>query len=128
MTQDKKNKVMIVDDNQDIVDMIKNGLENLDRSYEVTGATSGKECLQLLKNGNLPDLIILDIMMPEISGWEVFAKIKENKDWRSIPIVFITARADPSTKGFARIPSNDLIEKPFSIIDLKQRIEKILNR
>jgi len=70
----------------------------------------------------------LDIMMPEISGWDVFTKIKENTSWKTIPIIFITARADPFSKGFARIPAADFIEKPFSIIDIKQRIEKYLNR
>lgn len=119
---------MVVDDEQDIIDMIKDGLGSFSKEYEVNGAGSGKECLEILKNGELPDLIILDIMMPEMSGWDVFAKLKEDLRLRSIPIVILTVKADPICKGLGKIPADDYIEKPFGIKDLKKRIDRILNK
>ena len=112
----------------EIVDMIKEGLECFSDEYELTGAGSGKECFEILKTGEKPDLILLDIMMPKMNGWEVFAKLKENPGWRGIPIVFLTAKTDPYSKGFGKIASDDYIEKPFGIKDLKKRIDRILNK
>jgi CheY-like chemotaxis protein len=123
-----KQKIMIVDDNHEIIDMVKEGFEHFSDDYELTGADSGKECFEILKTGEKPDLIILDIIMPKMSGWEVFAKLKENPNWREIPIVFLTAKTDPYSKGFGMIPADDYIEKPFGLNDLKKRIDKILNK
>lgn len=118
---------MVVDDKQDTIDMIKDGLETFSKEYEVDGANSGKECLDLLKGEELPDLIILDIIMPEMSGWDVFAKLKEDLRWRNIPIVILTVETDPISKGLGKIPADDYIEKPFGIVDLKNRIDKVLS-
>ena len=122
-----KQKIMIVDDNHEIIDMVKEGFEHFSDDYELTGAGSGKECFEILKNGEKPDLILLDIIMPKMSGWEVFAKLKENPNWREIPIVFLTAKTDPYSKGFGMIAAQDYIEKPFEIVNLKERIVKVLN-
>ena len=119
---------MLVDDNPDLIHMVKKGLERLDDEYEVTSATSGNECFEQLKHGEIPDLILLDIMMPEADGWKVFAELKENPVWRDIIIVFLTAKTDPYSKGFGKITAEDYIEKPFEINDLKKRIDKVLNR
>jgi len=123
-----KKKIMVVDDNRDIIDMVRDGLEHFSKGYEIIGAGSGKECFELLKKNQIPDLILLDIMMPEMSGWDVFARLKENPGWRSIPVVFITVKSDPYSKGFGKTTADDYIEKPFAIMDLKERIDKILNR
>lgn len=119
---------MIVDDDQDILRMIKDGLEQMANTYDILGASGGEQCFNLLEKGERPDIILLDIMMPEMSGWDVFAKLKENPAWRSIPIIFVTVKADPFSKGFGKMPADDYIEKPFSIQDLKERIDKIINR
>jgi len=121
-------KIMLVDDNTDLTYIVKKRLEKLDSSYEVISANSGKECFELLKEGKIPDLILLDIMMPDIDGWDIFAKIKENPSWREIPIVFLTAKTDPYSKAFGKIPSQGYIEKPFEIPELKERIDKLLNQ
>jgi len=117
---------MLVDDNTDLTYVVKKRLEQLDNTYEVISANSGKECFDLLQQGNIPNLILLDIMMPDIDGWDIFAKIKENPSWREIPIVFLTAKTDAYSKAFGKIPAQDYIEKPFEILDLKERIDKIL--
>jgi len=119
-------KVMIVDDNSDVVTTVKYGLEDQTKEYQVIGADSGKQCLSLLERNQIPDLIFLDIMMPEMSGWETFEKIRENDAWRSIPVVFLTARTDDVAKKAGKLLGDDYLEKPFEIKDIKNCIHKIL--
>jgi len=121
-------KILLVDDDTDILYAVKISLEKLSDGYEVTGVNGGMECFEFLKKGDRPDIILLDIMMPEIDGWQVFAKLKENPEWREIPIVFLTAKIDEYSKGFGKLSADDYIEKPFEIEDLKERINKILDR
>ncbi len=122
-----KKKIMVVDDEPDQVYTIKQFFE-FSGKYEVIGANSGMECVELLKNKKIPDLILLDIMMPEKSGWDVFAQLKEKTEWREIPILFLTALADEYSKGFGSISADDYIEKPYDLEELKKRIEKILKK
>ena len=123
-----KKKVLIVDDEPDVAYVIREGFEDISAGYEIMDVTSGRECLDLLENGQIPDIILLDIMMPEMDGWDVFAKLKENPSWEKIPVVFLTAKTDSYSKGFGRIVAQDYIEKPFEIEDLKKRIDKVINR
>ena len=115
-------KVMVVDDEPDIIYSIKEGLYT---EFEILSAESGKQCLKILET-ELPDIILLDIMMQDMSGWETFNKIRENPSFRTIPIVFITARTDEIAKDAGCFLGDDYIEKPFEISDLKVRIDKIL--
>ncbi len=120
-------KIMIVDDNPDIILSIKSGLEVVAGDYEIIGAESGEKCLELLET-ETPDLILLDIMMPEMSGWETFDKLKGNASWGKIPVVFLTARTDRVAKTAGGFLGDDYIEKPFEIAELKRRIDEITNR
>jgi CheY-like chemotaxis protein len=120
-------KIMIVDDNADVILSLKYGLEDAAKNeYQVIGAESGKQCLALLQRNQIPDLILLDIMMPEMSGWETFDKIKQNDAWREIPVVFLTARTDKIARNAGKFLGDDFIEKPFEITDIKDRLIKIL--
>ena len=123
-----KKKIMIVDDEPDQILTVKLILTDLSDEYETIGANSGMQCLELLKNNQIPDLILLDIMMPGMSGWDVFTKLKENSSWREIPVVFLTVKTDSYSKGFGKISAEDYIEKPYNIEDLKKRVDKVLNR
>ena len=118
--------IMVVDDNPDLTFSVKQGLEEIDTNYTVITAASAKECLTLLNNNQIPDLILLDIMMPETSGWELFDKIKQNLTWKDIPIVFLTARTDKVAKSAGNFLGDDYIEKPFDVNDLNDRINKVL--
>lgn len=121
--------IMVVDDNPDVTDVIKQGLRYLyPAEYKVICVDSGKNCLRLLKDNQIPDLILLDIIMPGMNGWDVFAKVKENPKWREIPIVFLTAQTDPYSEGFGKISADDYIEKPFDMQELKKRIDEFLQR
>jgi CheY-like chemotaxis protein len=119
--------IMIVDDDSSVRYTIKNGIELYD-DYKVTTVESGIKCLEMLHNNQIPDLILLDVMMPELSGWKTFDKIRENEMWKNIPIIFLTARTDRVAKNAGGFLAEDYIEKPAKIPELKERIDKILNK
>ena len=121
-----KKKILVIDDNQSIIYSVKESLESLHEEYNVIGALSGEEGLQLLKDGEQPDLILLDIMMPGMNGWDVFATLQEHENWKEIPIVFLTAKTDDYSKGFGKLVCKDYIEKPFEVEDLIKRIDVVL--
>ena len=120
-------KIMVVDDEPDILLTVSQTLEMF--GYEVVKAIDGQDCIDKLNNMTpTPDLLLLDIMMPEVSGWDVAAKIKENPNWKNIPIVFLTAKGDTMSVGMGNLAAVDYIVKPFDVRDLKNRVEKILNK
>ena len=119
-------KIMVVDDEPDQIFTIKKTLEKPGSDYELITANSGAQCLELLEKNQIPDLILLDIMMPEMSGWIVFDKLKDNTSWEKIPIIFLTARTDKIAEDAGGFLGNDFIEKPFEAKDLKSRIDKAL--
>jgi two-component system response regulator VicR len=122
-------KIMFVDDEKDQIFSIKTGFEQeYPNEYEIIGVKSGKKCIEMLEKNVKPDLILLDIMMPEMDGWEVFDKIKANHSWRKIPIIFLTARSDGLAKSAGSMIADDYIEKPIDIQELKTRIDNVLKK
>ena len=117
-------KVLVVDDEEDIRMSVGQILEVC--GYEVMKAENGSECLKKLEQG-LPDLVILDIMMPGMSGWDVAARIKENEKWCTVPIVFLTAKGDEMSMGMGGLACEDYIVKPFDVVKLKECVERILH-
>lgn len=115
--------IMVVDDEPDVIYSIKYGMEDIGAKYKVVGAKSGKDCLSKLTKTK-PDLILLDIMMPSMNGWEVCSKIKSNDKTKEIPVIFLTAKIDSVSKSMGLKGAEDYIEKPFDIMDLKDRIER----
>ena len=124
---EERKRILVVDDDPIIVETIVQSLEEDEYDYEVISASDGFEA-GLQVNHFRPHLLILDIMMPEISGWDVAAKIKENPKWKSIPIIFLTAKGDTMSIGMGGLAADDYIVKPFNIEDLKNRVNKILNK
>ena len=121
-------KIMVVDDEPGVIYTVKHGLENMDSDYEITPVDSGRKCLELLEKGEIPDLLLLDIMMPGMNGWEVQQQIREKIPEDKLPIVFLTARKDRIAKNAGSFLGKDYIEKPFKVPDLKERIDKILRK
>ena len=121
-------KIMVVDDDPDQISTVKYVIESLNNKYEVIGVNNGIQCLQLLKEKNLPDLILLDIMMPEMNGWEVLNRLKENSSWKDIPVIFLTARTDEVAKNAGGFLGDDYIEKPFNGKELIKRIDDVLKK
>jgi len=121
--------ILVVDDYSDIVVSVKQVLEDSTGEYRVISAESGEKCLQILQQDTtLPDLILLDIMMPGMSGWDVAARIKQNDRWRDVPIVFLTAKGDEMSVGIGHLASDDYIVKPFDIMKLKECVQRILHQ
>jgi DNA-binding response OmpR family regulator len=122
-------KIMLVDDEQDQIFSVKTGFEQeYAKEYEIIPAESGKKCFELLEKNVKPDLILLDIMMPDMDGWEVFDKLKANQSWKNIPIIFLTARSDGLATNAGIMIADDYIEKPIDINELKTRIDNVLNK
>ena len=116
---------MVVDDEPDILSTVGQMLEL--SGYEVIKASNGKDCLNKLYSLSInPDLILLDIMMPDVSGLDIAAILKENNKWKGIPIVFLTAKGDTMSVGMGGLTAVDYIVKPFDVKDLILRIKKIL--
>ncbi len=122
-------KIMIVDDEQDQIFSVKMGFEQeYAKEYEIIAAESGKKCFELLEKKVIPDLILLDIMMPIMDGWEVFDKLKAHQTWKKIPVIFLTARSDGLAENAGSMIADDYIEKPIDIEELKNRIDNVLNK
>jgi CheY-like chemotaxis protein len=122
-------KIMVVDDEQDQIFSVKTGFEQeYPNKYSIIPAESGKKCFELLEKKIIPDLILLDIMMPNMDGWEVFDKLKANESWSKIPVIFLTARSDEFASNAGAMIADDYIEKPIDIKELKNRIENVLEK
>ncbi|MFP4111441.1 MAG: two-component system response regulator [Candidatus Woesearchaeota archaeon] len=120
-----KKTILTIDDNESVTETIKYDLMTLNPDWEVISARSGKEGIKFLETKAV-DVILLDIMMPEMDGWGVTTLLKENKKTNKIPIIFLTAKTDDLSKGMGGLASDDYIEKPFDMFDLNKRIKKIL--
>ena len=123
-----KKKILVIDDNPMIIFSVKEGLENKFDAFSVDGAEGGKKCFELLEKGLIPDLILLDIMMPDMNGWDVYARLQDNEAWKKIPIIFLTAKTDDYSKGFGKLVCEKYIEKPFELDELAQSINQTLEK
>ena len=122
-------KIMLVDDEQDQIFSVKTGFETAyPNQYEIIGVESGSKCFELLDKNFIPDLILLDIMMPKMDGWEVFDKLRANQKYKNIPVIFLTARSDGLATNAGSMIAEDYIEKPVDIDELKTRIERVLKK
>jgi CheY-like chemotaxis protein/two-component sensor histidine kinase len=117
----KKATILIVDDNPNNVQLLKAVMTM--RGFDVLVAKNGLQALETVNN-ELPDLILLDIMMPEMDGFEACQKLKESPETKNIPIIFLTAKShiDDIMKGF-ELGAVDYITKPFSSNELVARVE-----
>jgi methyl-accepting chemotaxis protein len=122
----EKLKVLIVDDDTIHLEMVNAVLSN---DYEVTTAKSGKEALGLFYQGLVPQLILLDLMMPEMGGWDTFNRIKDISGLHDTPIAFFTASNDPKDIQKARkMGAVDYIKKPYDRDDLLRRVGKNIRK
>jgi DNA-binding response OmpR family regulator len=120
----KKNKILIVDDAVDTVELLKKRFQS--EGYETAEAYNGEEGLKQVTEYN-PDLIVLDIMMPKIDGYEVCQKLKKDENTKYIPILMLTAKGEieHKVKGLD-IGADDYLSKPFDYKELSARIRSLL--
>jgi two-component system alkaline phosphatase synthesis response regulator PhoP len=118
-------KILLVDDEVDILEFLKYNLEQ--DNFEVLVSSNGKDALKKISQN--PDLIVLDIMMPEMDGFEVYEQIKRNKEYQDIPIIFLTAKSGETDeiKGLD-LGASDYIQKPISPKKLIARIKSNLRK
>ncbi|WP_044338220.1 response regulator transcription factor [Rossellomorea aquimaris] len=117
------NKVLLVDDEENIVDVCARYL--MREGYEVSTASNGKEAIQLY-NTFQPDIVILDIMMPEMDGWQAAETIREDSD---TPIIMLTALGQEKDRIYGlTIGADDYVTKPFSPRELLLRVKNVLRR
>jgi diguanylate cyclase (GGDEF)-like protein len=119
----KEKTILVVDDTVTNLDILADLLHN----YDVIDALSGKDALQIVNEEEI-DLILLDIMMPEMDGYEVCKKLKENPKTKKIPIIFITAITDESNLEYAYdLGASDYITKPFKPKELLAKVKRELH-
>lgn len=117
----RKPKVLIVDDTPENIQVL---METLKGQYTIVAAINGEKALKLALTEPLPDLILLDIMMPEMDGYEVCRRLKSEESTKNIPVIFVTAKSEveDETLGF-ELGAVDYITKPFSIPVVKARVK-----
>ena len=118
-----QNKILVVDDDKNICELLRLYLEK--EGYDVILAFDGKEGIDKFKSQN-PDLILLDVMMPNIDGWQVCRKIRETSD---CPIIMLTAKSETIDKVLGlELGADDYVVKPFDAKEVVARIKAILRR
>ena len=118
-------KILIIDDEIEICKAVELFLKETE-AYEPLFATTGNEGVQLAKQFK-PDLILLDMLLPDISGTDVAMELKENPETLSIPVVFMTGLATEEDLLITDHPYNHILPKPFSAEDVIIKIEEVLN-
>jgi two-component system response regulator VicR len=126
MTEESK-RVVCIEDEPEMIELVQLILGK--KGFNVIGANGGIEGLEIVRREK-PDLILLDLMMPDMDGWEVYQQIKANPELRRIPVIVVTAKAQSIDKvlGLHIAKVDDYITKPFGPQELMESVEKILSQ
>ena len=117
----EKKRVLVVDDEPHIVKLVKLSLG--DQNYDIVGITSGKEAISYVNN-NAPDILVLDLMMPGVNGYDVCQAVRENPKTKGIPIIILSAKSQMLDKLNAiDVGADDYMCKPFDPDELARRIK-----
>ena len=118
-------RLMVVEDEPE--NRLFIGLLLRTEGFEVVEAEDGPTALSVLEQETLPELILLDVMMPGLNGWQVYERLRENPQWRNIPVVMLTALAQRSdVERAVELGVDGYVTKPFEPADLLNTIEKAL--
>jgi DNA-binding response OmpR family regulator len=120
-----KKKVVCIEDEPEMIDLVKLILGR--KGFELTGAMGGREGLEAVRRVK-PDLVLLDLMMPDMDGWEVYQQMKADAEMQKIPVIVVTAKAQSIDKvlGLHIAKVDDYVTKPFGPQELLQSVEKVL--
>ncbi|WP_440951596.1 response regulator [Methanococcoides sp. FTZ1] len=123
---DTREMILIVDDEPDAVIATKRALEA--DGYNVITAENGSMAFEMLRS-DIPDVILLDVMMPDMDGFEVCKRLKDDPAYKDIPVIMLTAKGEIDDKvGGLSIGADDYVTKPFNLKELKARIKTVLRR
>jgi DNA-binding response OmpR family regulator len=120
--------ILYIEDDPGMIDLVTTILTR--RGYKITGASGGHQGLKVLQAmAEKPDLVLLDLMMPDMDGWEVYQHIKGDEATKNIPVIIVTAKAQNIDKvlGLQIAKADDYVTKPFGPQDLVSSIEKVLS-
>jgi len=125
MTETNNKRILCIEDEPEMIDLIRLILGR--RGFEVIGAAGGKEGLEKVRQ-DPPDLVLLDLMMPDMDGWEVYQQMKADEKTKNIPVIVVTAKAQSIDKvlGLHIAKVDDYISKPFSPQDLMNSVDKVI--
>lgn len=119
-------KIVCIEDDPEMIDLVKLILTR--QGYEVTGAMGGREGLAAIRRDK-PDLVLLDLMMPDMDGWEVFQHMRADEETQNIPVIVVTAKAQSIDKvlGLHIAKVDDYITKPFGPSELLASVLRVLH-
>lgn len=119
--------LVYIEDEEEMIDLVRLILNR--RGFEVHGANGGHEGLEMVRR-ILPDLVLLDLMMPDMDGWDVYQQMKADDTTRDIPVIVVTAKAQNIDKvlGLHIAKVDDYISKPFSPQELQDSVEMVLEK
>ena len=121
-----KKRVLCIEDHDEMIELIRLILGR--RGFQVEGATGGRAGLQAIQE-HPPDLVLLDLMMPDMDGWEVYRQIRASDEFKEIPVIAVTAKAQNIDRvlGLHIAGMDDFITKPFGAKDLIASVERVLD-
>ena len=121
LSREPRSRILLVDDNADVREYVK---RLLGEGHQVVAVEDGRHALDYLASGPRPDLIVSDIMMPRVDGFELLRRIREHSDWRDLPVIVLSARAgaEAAEEGIAA-GADDYLVKPFSAREFLARVE-----
>ena len=117
--------VLYIEDERPVIDLVREALKLA--GYKVVGATSGRQGLTMMKERK-PDLLLLDLMMPDVNGWDVYREVKTDKQLADIPVIVISAKAPDEGNIIIKDlpPVDDYLTKPFDVEDLIRTVNDLL--
>lgn len=120
-------RIVCIEDDPKTIDLVKLILKR--EGFEVIGVTNGRDGLAAIEQAQ-PQLVLLDLMMPDMDGWEVYQAMRANESMKHIPVIVLTAKAQSIDKvlGLHIAKVNDYITKPFSPAELVQSVRKVLDQ
>ncbi|KPL81004.1 chemotaxis protein CheY [Ornatilinea apprima] len=126
VSADTHAKILYIEDDQEMIDLVSLILSR--RGYEVKGAQGGRNGLEAIRNESF-DLVLLDLMMPDLDGWDLYHILKSDEKTRDVPVIVITAKSQPIDKvlGLYIAKVEDYISKPFHPNELVASVEKVLS-
>jgi len=120
-------RILCIEDEPEMIDLIRLILGR--KGFDVHGAPGGVEGIKMVREMR-PDLVLLDLMMPDMDGWEVYQQMKAEPTTREIPVIVVTAKAQNIDKvlGLHIAKVDDYIAKPFSPQELMESVERVFNK
>jgi two-component system response regulator VicR len=125
MAEETKKVVICIEDDPEMIELVKLILGR--KGFDLVGALGGREGLRIMRERR-PDLVLLDLMMPDMDGWEVYQRMKADDNLKEIPVIIVTAKAQSIDKvlGLHIAKVDDYVTKPFGPQEILQSVSKVL--